>query len=139
MSEKTSWRNAVEVTADEVTYRCICAEHPAMGGVVRVGTHEGCPMHAPERYQEWLRDIFSIGRQPDAQTAHDRLMDLLEIERRQAAYCAHGRKGGQACPHCLGINDLPHCPNCGGLLVERDCKSRCPSCGYFDDCSRGPT
>jgi hypothetical protein len=27
------------------------------------------------------------------------------------------------------------CPNCGTPLFERQCKSRCPRCHYFSDCS----
>ena len=27
------------------------------------------------------------------------------------------------------------CPNCGRELLERGCKVRCKSCGYFEDCS----
>jgi hypothetical protein len=27
------------------------------------------------------------------------------------------------------------CPNCGERLVPRQCKTRCPRCGFFTDCS----
>ena len=27
------------------------------------------------------------------------------------------------------------CPNCGALLIDRSCKSRCPRCHFFTDCS----
>jgi hypothetical protein len=27
------------------------------------------------------------------------------------------------------------CPNCGTALFDRQCKSRCPRCHYFSDCS----
>jgi hypothetical protein len=40
-------------------------------------------MHAPELYQEYLRDITSIVDPIDAAIAHARLRDLVEIERRQ--------------------------------------------------------
>ena len=30
---------------------------------------------------------------------------------------------------------LWRCPNCGDLLVARQCKTRCPRCGFFTDCS----
>ncbi len=30
---------------------------------------------------------------------------------------------------------LAYCPNCGAKLQLRQCKARCPSCGFFQDCS----
>jgi rubrerythrin len=27
------------------------------------------------------------------------------------------------------------CPNCGTRLERRQCKARCPRCGFFVDCS----
>jgi rubrerythrin len=27
------------------------------------------------------------------------------------------------------------CPHCGTTLREKECKSRCPECHYFTDCS----
>jgi len=27
------------------------------------------------------------------------------------------------------------CPNCGGELWDKECKSRCPRCHFFTDCS----
>ena len=27
------------------------------------------------------------------------------------------------------------CPNCGKRLERRQCKARCPRCGFFVDCS----
>lgn len=27
------------------------------------------------------------------------------------------------------------CPNCGAVLVDRGCKSRCSRCHFFTDCS----
>ncbi len=30
---------------------------------------------------------------------------------------------------------LAYCPNCGTKLLLRQCKARCPSCGFFQDCS----
>lgn len=31
--------------------------------------------------------------------------------------CIHGRPDGALCPHCLGVNELPVCTECGGLHV----------------------
>jgi len=30
---------------------------------------------------------------------------------------------------------LAFCPNCGVRLEKRQCKARCPRCGFFQDCS----
>jgi len=27
------------------------------------------------------------------------------------------------------------CTNCGGPMLGRSCKLRCPRCGFFEDCS----
>jgi len=27
------------------------------------------------------------------------------------------------------------CPNCGATLWDKECKSRCPRCHFFTDCS----
>lgn len=27
------------------------------------------------------------------------------------------------------------CPNCGAVLLDRGCKTRCPRCHFFSDCS----
>lgn len=53
-------------------------------------------------------------------------------------YCEHGRVNGEACPHCLGLNDIPHCPNCGSILLTQKCKLVCmnkETCGYYQSCS----
>jgi rubrerythrin len=38
------------------------------------------------------------------------------------------------------VSDDPYaylwtCPNCGTRLEARQCKARCPRCGFFVDCS----
>ena len=43
---------------------------------------------------------------------------------------------GDAAPRDAVENDFRRvCPNCGALLVDRSCKSRCLRCHFFTDCS----
>lgn len=52
--------------------------------------------------------------QPTTRTAHN-----------QSALPTGGRTGDFRCT----------CPNCGSELWDKECKSRCPRCHFFTDCS----
>jgi hypothetical protein len=69
------WTNAVEVNADGSAEHCIC-EKLAVGARVLAW---GCPMHALEVYQEYLRDRAHYGGLA-GDIAKARLLDLVKIE-----------------------------------------------------------
>lgn len=54
------------------------------------------------------------GFRPTTRTAHN-----------QVAPAAGPRTGDFRCT----------CPNCGSELWDKECKSRCPRCHFFTDCS----
>jgi hypothetical protein len=40
-----------------------------------------------------------------------------------------------AVPHASTCDFRTVCPNCGAAMHDRGCKTRCPRCHYFTDCS----
>jgi hypothetical protein len=43
--------------------------------------------------------------------------------------------GARARPHQPTSDFRRICPNCGNTLTDRECKSRCPRCHFFTDCT----
>jgi rubrerythrin len=58
----------------------------------------------------------------------DRAVDRLEPTTR----AGHTDAGAS----CAAGGDFRRvCPNCGATLRDKECKSRCPRCHFFTDCS----
>jgi hypothetical protein len=60
----------------------------------------------------------------DERTPVDRLQPTTEAGHKSAA------------ANCDAAGDFRRiCPNCSATLWDKECKSRCPRCHFFTDCS----